>query len=178
MKNRIILSGLAGTGKTTVGKALSSRLGYEFVSIGTYSRDFAYRVYGMDINEFQAFCKKNPIIDQQLDNKFIEEYSGMDYYVADYRLGFHFLNPCFSVLLTVTPEKAVERIQGAARIGEKTTIEAINSRNMEMRNRFIDIYKLDFTKSANYEMTLDTTLLTPDECVELICRRYEKYEKH
>lgn len=38
---RISISGLAGSGKSTVGKLLSEKLNYEFVSVGNYSRILA-----------------------------------------------------------------------------------------------------------------------------------------
>ena len=56
--NKITLSGFAGTGKSTVGKILGDKLGYEFVSVGDFSRDYAQKM-GLTINEFQKKCKKN-----------------------------------------------------------------------------------------------------------------------
>ena len=67
MKNKITLSGLAGSGKTTVGELIKSNLGYNFVSIGNYSRQFAKNNYNMTINEFQEKCKQEPELDFQLD---------------------------------------------------------------------------------------------------------------
>ena len=56
IKGKITLSGKSGTGKTSVGKLLASKLGYELVSVGKFSREFAKSKYGMSIDEFQVYA--------------------------------------------------------------------------------------------------------------------------
>lgn len=51
------LSGLAGSSKSTVGKILQEKLNFEFISVGNFSRDFAFNNYGLDINQFQEKWK-------------------------------------------------------------------------------------------------------------------------
>lgn len=40
VKNKITLSGFAGTGKSTIGKHIAGKLSFEFISVGDFSRQF------------------------------------------------------------------------------------------------------------------------------------------
>lgn len=100
---RITLSGFAGSGKSTVGKILCDKLDYKFVSVGDSSREIA-KERGLTINEFQEECKKDPKLDDLIDNKFTQLCNESNNIVADYRLGFHFIKNAFHVLLKISDE--------------------------------------------------------------------------
>jgi len=51
----ITISGLPGSGKTTVAKKLSKKLNYEFISVGDLKGQFA-KEKGMTIDEFMRKC--------------------------------------------------------------------------------------------------------------------------
>jgi|GEM_PF-1428927 ATP-dependent DNA helicase RecG len=57
---KIVLTGNAGSGKSTVGKMLAERLGVDFLSIGDICRKKAVSL-GMDINQFQEYLKSNHV---------------------------------------------------------------------------------------------------------------------
>lgn len=77
MKNLIILSGEACTGKTTVGRALATELGWAFQSAGNHVREFAKEKHAMGIHAFQDLCAVNPEIDRQLDHDFCQKYGNV-----------------------------------------------------------------------------------------------------
>jgi radical S-adenosyl methionine domain-containing protein 2 len=175
-QKKISISGLAGSGKSTVGKLLAKRLNYNFESIGNYSRDLALREFGMTINEFQEYCKAHPEMDKKIDDYFIQNCSLKSNLIIDYRLAFHFLNDCFHVFLTVSDEVAAYRIQQAndrtsEKEGNADIAMMIKKRNATMRDRFSQIYNADFADQKNYHLVLNTDKLTPDELVERIIEK-------
>lgn len=154
---RITISGNAGSGKSTIAKSLAKHLNFEYVSIGDFTRKYAKENYNMDINEFQAFCEKNPEIDKEIDIRFAEYCNSNENLVIDYRLGFHFVNDAYDILLLVDEYIAAERIQNAGRTGEKTDVKSIQKRNRDMRNRFLKLYQVDYLNFNNYDFVIDTS---------------------
>ncbi|MCL5129348.1 viperin family antiviral radical SAM protein [Algibacter sp. L4_22] len=174
MKNKITLSGFAGTGKSTVGKLIEDQLNYEFISVGNYSRLFAKENYGMTINQFQKHCNNHPELDNLIDEKFQKECNSKESIVIDYRLGFHFIENAFNVLLKASDQKASERISLANREDEVASPEAIKLRNESMKTRFLERYNVDFTNDNNYDLVINTDDFTPKEVSQKIIKHYQE----
>ncbi|QXP58379.1 viperin family antiviral radical SAM protein [Olleya sp. HaHaR_3_96] len=174
MKNKITLSGFAGTGKSTVGKLIEDQLNFEFISVGNYTRTFAMQTYGMTINQFQKHCINHPELDYLIDDKFKAECNSKDNIVIDYRLGFHFVKNAFNVLLKVSDKNASERIRLGNRVDEIVSPKAINLRNDAMRTRFLERYNVDFTDDNNYDLIINTDGFTPKEVSQQIIKHYQE----
>ncbi|WP_299386014.1 viperin family antiviral radical SAM protein [uncultured Lacinutrix sp.] len=174
MKTKITLSGFAGTGKSTVGKLIERQLKFEFISVGNYTRTFAMETYGMTINQFQKHCNSHPELDHLIDDKFKTECNSKDNIVIDYRLGFHFIDNAFNVLLKTSDKKASKRISLGSRVDEVTSPEGIKLRNETMRTRFIERYNVDFTNETNYDLVINTDDLTPKEVSQQIIKHYQE----
>ena len=72
MENNIItISGVPGTGTTTIAQLLSKELGLKMIYIGELFRELAKK-YKMSLEEFGEFAKNNPKIDQELDEQQIK----------------------------------------------------------------------------------------------------------
>jgi len=177
---KIILSGNAGSGKTTIGNILSEILSTEFLSVGNITRKIAEE-RGMDIYEFQKYLKSNPDFDIELDKMIVEKVIKLPKYILDYRLGFHFLPESFKVLLTVSDEVAFKRTVNRNQQGDnhsnddiKTVRRKMIERNTMMRDRFIVLYKADFSDPMNYNLVLDSDVKSPQQIVEEIMSKIEK----
>ncbi|MCU0433539.1 MAG: cytidylate kinase family protein [Bacteroidia bacterium] len=166
-KKKIVLSGTAGSGKSTIGKLLSNKLGWPLLSMGDYTRQFAEEKYQLDINAFQELCIANPEIDKQLKESFISKCNELVNAVIDYRLGFHFIPDAFHVFLTVSDSEAIRRVKDAQRKNEDAL--QIPKRNIQMRERFIKQYNLDFFDLLNYDLVINTDEKRPEDICKLIC---------
>ena len=165
MKNLIILSGEACTGKTTVGRALATELGWVFQSAGNHAREFAKEKHAMGIHAFQDLCAVNPEIDRQLDRYFcqkmresLDEGVGM---VVDFRMGAHFFPAAMSIYLKASPEVVRQRLVG--RTGED--FASLLKRNAQSRSRLLEIYGYDYVSVSNYRHVIDTDSLTSVQIV-------------
>lgn len=165
MKNLNILSGEACAGKTTVGEALAGRLGYRFLSVGGYIREFARERYQLEIHAFQDLCAANPEIDLQLDHYFCQKIQesldqgvGM---VVDFRMGAHFFPEAMSIYLQVSPGIVRQRLAG--RKGED--FASLSMRNAQSRSRLLEIYGYDYVAESNYRHVLNTDSLTAAQIV-------------
>jgi cytidylate kinase len=165
---KITISGYAGTGKSSVGKVLAEKLNYKFLSVGNFARDFAEKEFGMSINEFQVKCKKEPDLDDFVNHKFRDLCNSTENIVADFRLGFHFVENAFNILFTVSEKEAFERLSKADRGLEQTDFESVRKRNNDMRLRFIEKFGADFADENNYDLVFDTSGKTLEETTEQI----------
>ncbi len=168
--NKIVLSGLAGSGKSTIGKLLGEKLGWGFISMGEFSRNYAQNNFNMNINAFQDYCKQNPEIDELLDKQFIQFCKEESDLIIDYRLGFHFIPNSFKICLHVSPGEAARRISMAKR--EYETPESIVIRNVKMVNRFKEKYEVDFSDIRHYNLIIGTDFLSEEEIVNKIIHEY------
>jgi predicted cytidylate kinase len=165
---KITISGYAGTGKSTVGKMLAEKLNYEFLSVGSFTREFAEKEFGISINEFQAKCKEEPALDDSINFEFRAICNSKDNIVADFRLGFHFIKKSFNILFELSETEAFKRLSEANRKMEQTDFESIRKRNEDMRHRFIENFGVDFADRNNYNLVIDTGGKEPIEIVERI----------
>lgn len=176
MLTKITLSGFAGTGKSTVGKIIQEKLNYQFLSIGNFTRSFAKEKYQMNINEFQKLCINDSEIDSKIDTEFLKKCEQKQI-VIDYRLGFHFIKDSFNVILKVSDEIAHDRINKMNRKDENLSLEAIKERNLLMKERFKEKYKIDFSDRNNYDLSVDTDKLSAIEVAEVIINAYREFNK-
>ncbi len=175
--NRIVLSGCAGSGKTTVGKALAERMGYRFLSAGELARQHAERL-GYSIQELQKHLANHPDYDRELDAYLTRWGMENEGYVLDYRLGFYFLPAAFSIYLDVSAEVAAQRIARQNRTTEfanvvepAVVLKSLSQRNTQMKNRFLDLYHVDFTQTDHYNLVVQTDRLNVVETVNFIADR-------
>jgi cytidylate kinase len=183
MKNIISLSGLAASGKSTIGKLLAQKLKWQFISVGNFSRKFARENYDMNINEFQKLCKRNSKIDKLIDERFARRIINSDNLIVDYRLAYHFIKDTFHVFLAVSEEEAVKRMLKDNRVDEfedrntESVRKIMNKRNYDMRERFIKKYQTDFLNHDNYNLVINTDIYKNfSEIVDLIITNFKKYK--
>jgi radical S-adenosyl methionine domain-containing protein 2 len=169
--NKIVLSGLAGSGKSTVGKLIANELSYEFVSMGEFTRKYASENFNMNINQFQDYCASNPLMDELLDEQFISFCNSKHNLIIDYRLGFHLLSNVYSVLLLVSDQEASKRINQSGRQYEDH--DSIKIRNEQMLRRFQTKYNVNFIDPSNYHLNLITDKLSPNEISKIIINNHK-----
>jgi len=171
----IVLSGGAGTGKTTIGNLLAASMQRPMLSIGEVSRAYA-ECLGKSINEFQLYASLNPSVDEDLDQKLVHQAHSQGPCVLDYRLGPHFFPDAISIMLWAPPEVVSQRVLksrlGTSEFPAGTTDEqatlTLALRNKQMQQRFIQTYHFDFLDQANYHLVLNTAKVAPEQAVSLI----------
>lgn len=169
---RITISGMPGSGKSTVAKMLAERLGHDHFSTGDLMRRMAEE-RGVTLEELQEKAEEDSSIDRELDenNRRLGE---RDDFVLDSRLGFHFIPEAVKIYLSVDKEVGAERILGDERPRERESKdvqdvaariqERIDSEN-ERYNRYYGVYIHD---PALYDIAIDTTDMAPEEVVDAI----------
>ena len=56
-------------------------------------------------------------------------------------------------------------------------LQVTRKRNQDDQNRYLSLYDIDLWDSTQYNLTIDTSKLTPEEIVEKILTEFNKYIK-
>ena len=179
----ITLGGKAGSWKWTVAKLLSEKLGYEIISIWNLKRKLAEEM-GLSISEFNLLGDK-PENQHEFDLKYEEYQKNLDLnsqVILESRLWFLCQPNAFKVFLNVSDEVASQRILSDKRTTDQffspeEALQVTRKRNQDDQNRYLSLYNIDLWDPTQYNLTIDTSKLTPEEIVEKILTEFSKYIK-
>src|SRR5581483_623630 len=169
---KITLFGLAGTGTSSVGRALARKLKYQFYSTGNFMRDQADQL-GLTIYEFDEMCRKDPNYDLNRD-KMIEEFGKKnDNFILDARLGWRFVPDSLKVKLECDFEERVKRVV----FRDKMDVEEVKAltikREESIGDRFWRYYQIkDSGDSSHFDLIIDTTKISATETMDQICQHF------
>ena len=178
----ISITGRLGSGKSTVCNIMKERYGFEIFSTGTINREYARRL-GITTLELNKRLNEDPSLDHEIDGtvtKLSEERKD-DKLIFDSRMAWHFAKNTFKIFLTIEPMEAAKRVMNNQRGEEERYTDVDDAcaklveRSRVERDRFVDIYGVDYYDYNNFNIVVDTTSRTPDEVVAIIMENYEAY---
>ena len=168
----IVISGQAGSGKSTTGRFLAEKLGYKHYSIGELRRETA-RKRGMTLAEFNRLGEKDPSTDREVDELQKKLGSGKENFVIDGRTGFHFIPKAVKVYLKAGLEARARRVFKDERVGEhfsspEEVKKALKEREASDQKRYKKYYGIDLHNKSKHDIVIDTTKKKPEKVVEEI----------
>ena len=170
----ITISGDIGSGKSTTGKLICKKLGYNYLSTGAIQRKIAEEM-GMTTLELNHLTDSRLDIDEKIDSYTRALNDTEDDYIVDSRLAWHFIPSSYKVYLLCDEDVAAQRIsKDKDRASDESNrevghlIEKIKERRKSEQERFMRIYGIDFGDLGNYDQLIDTAYFNPEEVVSLI----------
>lgn len=154
---RVTVSGLPGSGTTTLAEALSSRFDLEHVSSGDVFRAMA-RERGVSLAEFGRIAEEDPAIDREIDERQREIAREKDNVVMEGRLsGWMVEDADLRVWLAAPLDVRAKRV---AEREEQTVEEArdeIEEREQSEAKRYREIHGIDIEDLSVYDLVIDTS---------------------
>ena len=174
----ITISGLAGSGKTTVGKALAEKLMYKFYDIGTFRKKMAAE-RGMTIEEFNKLGETESFTDKDADSYLENLGKTEDNFVVQGRLAYYFIPYSVKVFLNVSLDKAAQRIKKDSNNPERNSesqhspLEIIRrlskDRDDSDKVRYKKWYGIEnYRDPKHYDLVIDTSNITAEQVVQKI----------
>lgn len=167
----ITISGLAGSGKNTVGVEVAKRLGWRMVE-PTF-KTLAARE-GISLMEFQEKAKKDANIDKKFDAALQEECGGGKCVVATWLGPWMAPGKPFRVWLEVKEEVRAKRLADRDNIAVQAALAHIRKRDSDNRGRYKKVYGIDIFEHAGFDLVLDAPAATPEQLADEIIRAYKK----
>ena len=171
----ITISGLPGSGKSVVARALADRLGFAHVSAGDFMREMAAE-REMTILELSRRAERDDAIDREIDARTVRFSEQQDDFVMDARLAWHFIPSSIKVFLDVSRAVAASRIFGDDRATEgenvdtAATLRAIDERVASERLRYQKYYGVDYLEPSQFDLVVDTSERSVAQVVDEIVR--------
>jgi len=178
MTTIITLTGDLGSGKSTVSKILTERLNYDYIYTGKIQREIANR-YQMSTLELNQYAETHPEIDEEIDATF-KALNDSTHLIVDSRLAWFFIPDSFKVYLTCDLMVAANRISNDRQrkneqyISQEEAVQNIIARKESENKRYMELYGADCSDLSNFNLTIDTSFVTPEEVADKIIGGYRK----
>jgi len=159
---RITVSGLPGSGTTTLAKYLAKTHGFELISAGEMFRQLA-RERGMSLAEFGALAEKDVSIDAMIDVWQKEVAAEKDRIVAEGRLsGWMVEDADLKIWLHAPVGCRARRIAERDGTDEYTARELALQREESEYTRYLHYYHIDIRDLSRYDLVLNSELWNPE----------------
>jgi cytidylate kinase len=174
----ITISGLHGTGKSTIAKLVAEKLKIQHYSTGQVFRDLALEM-NMGLEEFTNYVEKNPDIDKKLDNKILE-IAQKGNIIIDSQLSSYILKNIadFKILLTCSLETRVKRMSERDKSSYDEKLQETMVREKSELERFKRLYGINLGNQEElnrmYDLIINTENLSVDEILEKILSSLKK----
>jgi cytidylate kinase len=161
----ITISGLPGSGKTTVARLVARELGLEHVYAGEIFRRQAEE-RGIPLAEYVRMAETDESIDRELDARMLRR-AGQGRAVLEGRLAAYMAEqagtPALKVFLDASEAVRAERIAGREGGATAERLREIQERETSDRRRYRQIYGVDYHDPARYDHVMQTDRRTPEE---------------
>ncbi len=174
----ITISGMPGSGKTTVAKLLAGKLGLKHYYMGGIRRDIAAKK-GITLNELNRLAEKDPGSDRVVDDYLVKLGREEDGFIAEGRTAAHFIPQSVKVFIAVDIKEGARRIMDDVRVkGNKRNEEVkdnidemaalLNARIVSDTTRYEKYYGIDIFDPDMYDLWIDSTDITPQQVADRV----------
>jgi len=166
---RITISGLPGSGTTTLGRMLADRYNCGYISAGEVFRSMAAERF-LSLTEFGALCEGDPGVDKLIDERQRDIVLSSDMIVAEGRLsGWMIPEADIKIWLFAPVSCRIARIYerdgcADAKIAENETL----AREASEATRYRQYYNIDISVIDIYDLALNSEKFSPEELAKIV----------
>ncbi len=182
MKNRgrkekkkvvICVSGMTGSGKSTVAKRLAAKYGLDYFSGGNALKTLAQEEgYNPDVTgwwetaeglKFLQQRMENPAFDKRIDKKLLELAEQGNVVLDSWTMPW-LLKEGFKVWLEASPQVRAKRVMTRDSISIEEAVKALTKKDEQTRQLYKNLYGFDLGNDLSpFNLVLATDELNPDE---------------
>lgn len=152
----LTVSGLPGSGTTTVGKLLSTSYGVEMISAGDVFRGFA-KERSMTLAEFGRLAESDSSIDVEIDKRQSDIANSSDNIILEGRLAGKMAKNALKVWIKAPIEVRVKRIVDREGSSFDVKMQETIGREASEALRYMDIHSIDINDLSAYDLVIDSS---------------------
>lgn len=166
---RITVSGLPGSGTTSLARTIASRRDYQVISAGEVFRRMASE-RGMDLADFGELARKDPSFDRLIDERQREIALSHEDIIVEGRLSGWFVREAdLKVWLMASLECRVERIFERDRVSDhETALNLTREREECEAERYRTYYDIDIDDLLPYDIILNSERFDVEELAAIV----------
>ena len=188
MKNRgneepkkvvICISGMTGSGKSTVAKKVAAKYGLGYFSGGNALKELAQEEgYASDVtgwwetDEGMRFLEQrmgDPAFDRRIDEKLLELAAQGNVVLDSWTMPW-LLNGGFKIWLEASPKVRATRVVTRDSITAEEALKALTEKDARTRQIYKNLYGFDLGHDLSpFNLVLSTDELDPDEVFHAVC---------
>ncbi len=160
----IAVSGLGGSGKDTLGRALAKELGLSVVSptFKTLAKE-----EGISLMEFQERAKGNPEIDRKFDDALKRESAKGDCVVTTW-LGPWMVEADYRVWVIAPLKIRAGRLAKRDGLSFEDALAHLEKRDADNRERYLKVYGIDIGNLEGFDLAVNSGSQSPEELVKIV----------
>lgn len=167
----IAISGDIGTGKTTLAKKLSEKLGWKHTNAGDYFRAW-HKENNIPLNETE---KIPPEKDKELDFGFQKLMKDEEHTIFESRLAGYLakdFEDVFKVLCIADLEVAIKRAGIRDEVSDDEAKQNVSIRSKALKEKFKKLYGVDdYLDPKYFDLVIDSTTNSPEENLEIVLEK-------
>lgn len=168
----LTISGPPGSGKSTLSKILSVKLGLELISMGDVFRKCA-QDRCMCLAEFGILARNNGDIDREIDAMQKRIAVERDNILLEGRLSGFLVDADLKVWLKAPIEIRAERIAKRESKPVPAAMSETSEREVCERERYLNYYNIDINDLSAYDLVIDSSKWKPEEISEIVMKAVE-----
>jgi cytidylate kinase len=171
---RVTISGLPGSGTTSLTYHLASAHRFDVISAGEVFRQMA-KERQMSLEEFGAFCEGDPSVDRLIDERQREIALSQDQILIEGRLsGWMIPEADLRIWLKASLECRVKRILDRDKFADfDVALKATAEREASEALRYKQYYNINYASLDPYHLVLDTEMWTVDQLGRIVSSALE-----
>lgn len=166
----VTISGLPGSGTSTVAVAVAAALGVPRLDGGTVWRSMAAE-RGMSVAEFSALGERDPAVDLQLDERLAAAAGAGDLVLESRLAGWIAVNEgldAVKVWIACDEAERARRVSIREGVHPDAALAANRVREASEATRYRSYYGIDISDLSLYDLRLDSTSTPPEALVSEI----------
>lgn len=167
----VAISGVGGTGKSTLARGIAEKLGWKVISSGSFIRKW-HEENGIPLVETDKIPEE---VDRKMDMSYQELMRNESGIVFESRLAGWLskdFDKTFKIMIKCDQKVGAERIAQREDASVEQIIKEQEIREELLKEKFIKLYDAgDYLDEANFDLVIDTTHVSAKEVLETVLKK-------